>query len=195
MTTRDFRRMLTGVGAKARPKMKWLSENPLIAEIEAALSDPSIEWQVAFTQRCDEVSLALFGVDQSATRPREPMPDKFDRDPRSPHLGFDDAAFNAYGSALSAHHKWQATMEEFEREIAEVGRRSYWRARGFDVTDESGAVLKCLRLFERQLFAAVYGLLPNARVTLNGSGKKAPASVADWAAALEAEAMKFRPTR
>ena len=193
---RDFTRALNGLGAKVRNRTFVLRKVPAIAEVEAMLDTPGIGWSQAFEVKCDEVSLALFGITAADTQPAEPYPDSFDQDTGLlSRLWFSDDALSTYNTALSAWYDWQAVIGGFEAEVEELGARTYWARNGFDVTDGVYDSLRCLPYFSRQLYAASKSLLPGARLTLDGSGRRAPQAVEDWEASLKAEVARFRPSR
>jgi hypothetical protein len=169
---------------------------PLIAELEAILTaNRRIEWTAAFEAKCDAASLAVFGITQTDTRPREPHPDDVPDNTPTARFFMGDAAFADYNHKLGAWYHLTGCIGHYEEDVGEAGACAYWRGRGYDVGDEFGEELACFRHLSRQMYVAANGLLPGAKVTLDGSGHRAPQSVDDWAAALEAEARRFRPGR
>ena len=139
-------------------------------------------WSPAYDKAVAVASLAYFGISEADARPSEPHPDEIKDDNGTPWR-FSDSAFVAYDTVLTAWHDWQTTMRGMEEDIAAVGEIAFWSKLGVDVTDGHGAPLQCLPRFERQLYAALKGLLPGARFTPEGTGRRASQSVDDWAAA------------
>lgn len=191
---RDLRKALAGLGAQSR-KPRKLRDVAAIREIEQLLDQPGGAWAASFAEQCNRLSLSLFGITEADTRPAEPHPDSFGNDDRASQYYFSDEAFASYDAALSAWYQWQEVMSGFEQEEQELGPERYWKRHGIDVTGEDGRPIRCLPYIERQMFAAVKGLLPGAKLTLDGSGKRASQSVEEWGAALAAEAARFRPSR
>lgn len=191
---RDLRKALAGLGAQTR-KPRVLRDVPTIMDIERLLDAPGGAWAATFEERSNEASLALFGVTDGDTRLPEPHPDSFGNDDRYSRYFFTAEAFASYNAALEAWYDWQQVMEGFEGEVREAGSDRYWRRYGFDVTDENGEVLRCLPQFERQMYAAMKGILPGARITLDGSGRRRSQSAEEWGTALAAAAAQFRPSR
>ena len=191
---RDLRKALAGLGAQTRKPTK-LRGVAAIEELERLLDEPGGAWAVKFEERCDQISLALFGVTKRETDPPEPHPDGFGQEDRHSRFFFSEQAFSSYNAALAAWYDWQEVIVAFEGELEQLGSERYWKRLGYDVTDENGGVLRCLPYLERQMYAAVHGVLPGARVTLDGTGKRAPQSTEEWGAALAAEAARFRPSR
>lgn len=184
-----------GIHLTDRGTAKLLRSRPLIAEIEKMLEDRSVEWSPKFKEKCDTASLALFGITEDQTRPPEPHPDDIKDDGPSARYRFGDDAFETYNAKLAAWYDFMECTGGFEQDVRARGSAAYWRHRGYDVTDGYGEELRCLPRFERQLYVAVHGLLPGARVTLNGTGKRASQSADEWGSALAAEAARFKPTR
>lgn len=156
------------------------------------LDQPGGAWTAAFQERCNQLSLSMFGVIEADTKPAEPHPDDFGENSRH---SFSDTSFASYNTALQAWYDWQQVIGAFQRDIEELGSERYWRRYGLDVTTEDGSLLRCLPLIERQLFAAIKGVLPGAKVTWDGTGRRGSQSVEEWGAALAAEAARFRPSR
>lgn len=193
---RDFRRALAGLGAKTRGSTIQLRSVPMIAAIEADLvADPGIAWRPTFEARCDEISLALFGVTFKDVNPKEPHPDEVEDPSPTSGLWMSDEAFASYSDVLDSWYDWQTVMAGFGGEVRRLGYTALFRGFGYDVTNGQGCELKCLPYFARQLYVAHKGLRAGAKVTLDGSGKRAPQSVEEWGAALAAEAAKFRTGR
>jgi len=71
----------------------------------------------------------------------------------------------------------------------------FWRDTGFDVQDAQGLILRCLHRFERQLLAVGDELIPSAKLTPDGSGKRGSADVDAWGSALQEAAAKFKSGR
>lgn len=159
------------------------------------LDQPGGAWTAAFQERCNHLSLSMFGVTEADTKPAEPHPDSFGKDEQYSRYFFSKEAFASYNAALEAWYDWQHVMGVFEGEIKELGSERYWRRYGLDVTTEDGSLLRCLPFIERQLFAAIKGVLPGAKVTWDGTGRRGSQSVEEWGAALAAEAARFRPSR
>ncbi len=189
---RDLRSALKGLGAKTRSRTVLLRKVPAIAEIEAMLDVRGAAWALAFEAKCDEASLALFGITQVDTCPKEPHPDDIEDKSAISRFSMSDEAFSTYSAAIDRWYDWQTVIAEFERDTSERGLISYFASIGYDVTDGRGSELRCLPYFSRQLYVAHKGLLPGAKVTLDGSGKRAAQSVEEWGAALAAEAARFR---
>ena len=191
---RDFTRALGGLGAKPRNQTVVLARLPGISDVEELMGERGVLWSAAFEDKCDAVSLSLFGVKRSDTEPAEPHPDRI-KDPNGSAFRFSNQAFDAYNRALAAWYHWQEVMAGMEAEIDELGAVRFWARNAFDVTDGYGDELRCLPLFSRQMYAAVKELLPSAKLTLNGSGGRAAQSTDDWGAALAAEAARWRSSR
>lgn len=191
---RDFRGMLAGVGCQARSSATRLRDLPLIAAVEAMHDVRGGSWQPAYDEAVAKASLAYFGVSEGEARPSEPYPDQIEGYDASSCRSGGEAAMT-YAAVLTAWENWQATLFELHAEIDRHGPQVFWARLGIDVTDGRGGLLRCLPRFERQLYAAVKGLLPGARFTPEGMGRKAAQSVEDWAAALARDAARFRPTR
>lgn len=193
---RDFTRSLAGFGAKVRSHTIVLRNVPAIAETEAMLSTRGAEWQPAFEAKCKDTSLALFGITKADTQPVEPHPDTFDLNtgPAS-RIWFSHEALTRYDAALSAWSAWQKVMEKLDSGIAELGARRFWAKNGIDIMNNDYEPLRCLPYFSRQLYVAMKSLLPGARLSLDGSGKRAPQSTEDWGAALAADTARFRSSR
>lgn len=190
---RDLKSALAGVSSKVRSRGPiTLRDLPLVAEMEAMLTTPGITWTPAFESKRDATSLALFGITDADTRPIEPHPDDY-HDARA--LAADLKARAKYDAALAAWGDWQIKMGRLDAGIRQLGVATAFARLGYDVTDEDGAVLNCFQYFARQLYVAHMGLLPAAKVTLNGSGKRAAPTAEEWGAALAAEAARFRPSR
>lgn len=193
---RDLKTALRGVSAKVGSRKRAvLRQLPLIAEIEAMLDRPGVTWTPAFEQRRDAISLALFGITEADTRPVEPHPDQIEDNGPAARWRMSDDALAAYNIALDRWHEWQRKMTVFDRAIKDRGIVSCFARLGYDVTDDVGDPLRCMQYFARQLYVAHMGLLPGAKVTLSGSGKRVAQSAEDWGAALAAEAARFRPSR
>ncbi len=192
---RDFSRALAGLGSRSRSKTVILRKLPLVAEIEELLEDRSVEWQSSFDAKCDETSLALFGITKADTEPAEPHPDDVKDEGPMARFRFSEAAFATYNEALDRYYDFQSVMGVYEADANEIGRVSYWGKRGYDVSDGYMTELRCLSRFDRQLYVATMGILPGAKVTPYGGGRRAAQSVDEWAAALQAEAARFRPSR
>ena len=184
-----------GIQLPDRGAAKVLRNRPPIAEIEAMIENRSIEWSPIFKEKCDAASLALFGVTEDQTRPPEPHPDDIKDEGPMAWYRFGDDAFATYGAKLNAWYQFMSCTSGFDQEVSERGAVAYWRRRGYDVTDGYGEELRCLPRFQRQLYIALHGLLPGARVTLDGTGKRPPQSAEEWGASLAAEAARFKPTR
>lgn len=191
---RDLRKALAGFGAQSR-KPRKLREVPAIRELELLLDAPGGAWAATFEERFNQLSLSLFGVTQADTNLADPHPDTFVGDERSERYIFSRTAMASYGAALAAWEDWQKVMLTFEREEREMGSERYWMRHGLDVTDGCGMPIRCLPYIERQMFAAVKRVLPGAKLSLDGSGKRASQSPEEWGAALAAEAARFRPSR
>lgn len=179
----------------ADPPIVILRDIPLIAEIEGMLDIRGIEWRADFDAKCDEVSIALFGITKADTIRPEPHPDQFGGASR---YFFGDKELSQYDQALAAWYQWQedfflpADDEDvwLEEEIID-----FWRDTGFDVLDAKGAILRCLHRFERQLLAVGDGLIATARLTIDGSGSRAAADADAWGKSLEEAAARFKSSR
>lgn len=152
-------------------------------------------WSPQFEAKCDETSLALFGVTHSDVCPKEPHPDDVeDKGPASRYI-MSDEAFSSYATLVDRWYDWQAVMAGYEEAVENRGRISFFAGYGYDVTDGQGAELRCLPYFDRQLYVAHKGLLPGAKVTLDGTGRRAAQSVEEWGAVLAAEAARYKAQR
>src|ERR1044072_1061239 len=149
----DLRRALTGLVRGKRNEPILLRKVPMIAELEALLEKPGASWAPTFEPRCNEVSLALFGITQGDTNPKEPHPDDIE-DKSSSIFPFymNDVAFSGYAASLQRWDDWQVVIDEYERDIGERGPKSYFARIGYDVTDGYGVELQCLPFFSRQLY-------------------------------------------
>lgn len=192
---RDFSRALAGFGAKVRNTTTVLRDLPVIADLEALLRKPSGSWSAEFEARLDNVSLALFGITPKDARPVEPHPDSFDDGRASPFLSFSGEAFDAYNTALDAWYDWQEVLAGYEREVRRFGPTRFWGRHGIDVTDGYGLELDSVQFISLPMYVATKELLPGARLTLDGSGRRAAQSAEEWGAALAAEAARFRSSR
>lgn len=186
----DPTRMLAGFGAKARGHVR-LRALRQIAEVEAMLDIRGAAWTPAFEQACDRASLALFGITEKDTRPPEPHPDQTP-DPSGSFVRMSDDAYDAYGAALDKWHEWDAVMRRFEQLRDQHGQTRFWTQYQYDVTNGEGEVLRCLPHFERQLYVAHKGLLPGARFTPDGGGRRAAPTAEEWGEALARDAARFR---
>lgn len=66
---------------------------------------------------------------------------------------------------------------------------------GFDEKDREERPFRCLKYFDLQMFLVGLGLLPQARITFDGSGVRQSQTVEEWGSALGAAAAKFKPGR
>lgn len=140
------------------------------------------------------VSLSLFGITDADTRPAEPHPDQVESKGANRHR-MGSEAFARYNVMLDAWHDWQTIMDAYEVDLEELGAIRLFGRLGYDVTADTGGELRCLEFIHRPLYIAIKELLPGARVSIDGTGKRAPQSVEEWGAALADEAARFRPTR
>lgn len=105
----------------------------------------------------------------------------------------DDLA--SYDAALDAWGRWEDRLLRALAFAHEDGVILLDEDNAIDVCGDDGKPLRCLRLFVRQMIVAAEHLLPDAKLTLDGSGEQ-PAVLADaWGSALEAEASRFKPAR
>lgn len=160
-----------------------LSEIPLIAEIEALIRAGK-SWSAEFQPRVDAASVALFGLTAADTWPVAPSQHEHYKG-----RSLDEASWQV---AVDAYHELDADLV-----VPEADRTPYdqliawWWEAGVIVTDDAHVPLRCLSFFERQLNAALFGLLPNARLTLDGTGCAGPQPADAWGAALAAQAEEF----
>ncbi len=151
-----------------------------------------MSWRPEFEQRCDEVSIALFGITRADTIRPEPHPDHFGGGYR---YTFPDKDFTAYGEALQAWYQWREDFflpADDDEVWLDVEIDEFWRETGFDVLDEHGGFLRCLQFFDRQLLAVGDGIIATAKLTIDGSGKRYAIDADTWGKSLEEAARVFK---
>ena len=153
-----------------------------LMEIEAAIAAGQ-GWRADFQTEVDQVSVSLFGITAADTVRPEPM-----RSPGKPAAGF-EVAYQRWAV-------WDAGFYALSKEATWDERCDYFESIGIDHFDETGRELRCFNLFARQIIVTVNGMDPRAKLTLDGSGKlEAGQSVEDWAAAMEADALRHKSKR
>lgn len=166
-----------------------LRDVPLLMEVEALIRAGK-SWAADFSAKVDEVSIALFGITAAETEPAPPASDNFYNGST-----FDQAAWSA------AHDEREDLLADLW--VPDADRASYdelidwWAEEGVLICDENDVPLRCLSFFGRQLNAALYELVPGAKLTIDGTGKRSTQSADAWGASLAAEAAEFarRPRR
>jgi hypothetical protein len=180
----------------SEPELLRLAENPTIATIERMMDIRGIEWRADFEATCDAASIALFGITRADTIRPEPHPDQFggNRGLARYHFGGKDLA--DYSAVMEAWFQWEAdTAVPTRAKDDELDVFEFWEVLGIDVMSDDSPVLRCLHCFERQMFIALKGLMPEAKLTWDGSGSRAAQDAESWGASLAAEAANFRSRR
>lgn len=181
-----------------------LRDVPLIAEIERMMDIRGITWREDFIARCDEVSVALFGLTEAETREDEPTMHSVWLAAR--HHGSlterEQYSLKHEGMYNEAYQDWaeiERTLAFFDGPLDQAEPLMATGSVVIDVRGEDGAPLRCLKMFGRQLAAAANECIEGARLTLDGSGKalavEDDGDLDQWAANLAADAAKFKPSR
>lgn len=161
----------------------FLDQVPLIAAIEALIRAGK-SWAPDFQKTVDEASVALFGLTDADTYPAPPHDKDFYKG-----RTVDTAAYNA---AIDDFEELQADLWVPDADKASYDELiEWWLEQGVYVCGDDQVPLRCLSFIGRQMNAALFELLPNARLTLDGSGRAGSQSSEAWGAALAAQAEEF----
>ena len=161
----------------------FLGDVPLVAELEGMIAR-GLGWSKEYEARCDEVSIALFGITEADTRPPPPLADVSS-----------EQAHRATLQAAQRWHDWQLNFAILAKENQPADLLRMWRDWHIDVSDDNGRPLRCLPQLERQLLVWAEELLPDIEFTEDGSGTRRQKSVDQVEQGLLAEAQAFMARR